>query len=151
MKKQQGFTLIELVTVIIILGILAAFAVPRFINLSSEAKAASIKGLSGSVKAASALAHAAYIVKDVPTSTTVAMGGQTVTIKNAYPEGSADGIVKALDISNDYQLDTSTTGSVVFYQSDQSLATTPATCIVTYEEAGGAGDAPSVTTDTDCS
>jgi MSHA pilin protein MshA len=45
MKKQQGFTLIELVTVIIILGILAAFAIPRFINLTTEARAASIEGL----------------------------------------------------------------------------------------------------------
>ncbi|HET7588427.1 MAG TPA: prepilin-type N-terminal cleavage/methylation domain-containing protein, partial [Gammaproteobacteria bacterium] len=52
MRKQQGFTLIELVTVIIILGILAAFAVPRFINVTGAARAAAIEGVGGSVKAA---------------------------------------------------------------------------------------------------
>ena len=41
MNKQQGFTLIELVIVIIVLGIIAAFAVPKFINLSSDARLAS--------------------------------------------------------------------------------------------------------------
>lgn len=52
MKKQAGFTLIELVMVIVILGILAAVAIPKFIDLTSNAQTAAINGLAGSLSAA---------------------------------------------------------------------------------------------------
>lgn len=55
MKKQQGFTLIELVVVIIILGILAVTAAPKFINLQSDARASALQGLKGAIQGANAL------------------------------------------------------------------------------------------------
>ena len=55
MKQQKGFTLIELIIVIIILGILAVTAAPRFFNFASDARASTVQGMEGSVKAASAL------------------------------------------------------------------------------------------------
>lgn len=73
MKQQQsGFTLIELIAVIVILGIIAATAVPRFINLSDAARQATAQGIAGSIESASALNYAAAVAQDagldVPTA-----------------------------------------------------------------------------------
>lgn len=58
MKSQKGFTLIELVVVIIILGILAVTAAPKFINVSKEARIATLNGLAGTIRSSVQLIHA---------------------------------------------------------------------------------------------
>lgn len=57
MKRQQGFTLIELVVVIIILGILAVTAAPKFINLQGDARASTIQGMKGAIQGANSLIY----------------------------------------------------------------------------------------------
>ncbi|MDK2847481.1 MAG: hypothetical protein PWP34_834 [Desulfuromonadales bacterium] len=61
MKSQSGFTLIELVVVIVVLGILAAVAVPKFVDLQGDAREAAVKGVAGNLASASALNYAAAV------------------------------------------------------------------------------------------
>ena|SRR3989338_5656450 len=58
--KNRGFTLIELVIVIVILGILATVAIPKFVNLTDQAKDAATKGILGGVRSAISIDYAAY-------------------------------------------------------------------------------------------
>ncbi len=102
-STQGGFTLIELVFVIVILGILAAFAVPRFVNLSSDARRASIQGLGGSIQSAAALAHAQFLVSASSAATSIDMDGTPVDVEpNGFPTADSAGIKAALQSVSGY-------------------------------------------------
>lgn len=138
---QGGFTLIELVVVITILGILAAFAVPRFASLEGQARLASTQALAGSVRSGAALAHALWLAQGNPSSTSVTMEGQTITIANGYPDAAS--IASTLVEYSGFALATGAT-AVFTKQTNGSSPTTIANCFVTYTPPASANAPPQV-------
>ncbi len=139
-KAVSGFTLIELVVVITILGILAAFAFPRFAALEIEAREAVTEGLAGSIRSAYSLAHGLSLAQGNPA--TVSMEGQSINMVNGYPE-----LAFIDDTLVDFTGWTFAAGTGTFTK-DGALI--PANCSVDYDEAA-AGGSPSVTVViTDC-
>ena len=86
-SNQRGFTLIEVVVVITILGILAAFAVPRFESMEVQGRASATRALGGNVRSAAALAHALWLAQGQPPA--VPMEGRNIVIANGYPTAAS--------------------------------------------------------------
>ncbi|MEC6815632.1 type II secretion system protein [Photobacterium toruni] len=101
MKRQQGFTLIELVVVIVILGILAVTAAPKFMNLQGDARNASLQGLKGAIQGAAAIVYGKAAIQGVESSQDRVKVGAVNTIYG-YPDISSGGIVAALASSDDW-------------------------------------------------
>jgi len=135
-RTQHGFTLVELVIVILILGILSAVALPRFLNLGKDARNAKVQALAGSIRSAAQITRAAALVGQATGATgSVSLDGASVNTVYGYPAASAAGIVSAAGIdptSDKVALDTSVTGTVVVMVPGGSDQTT---CSVSYTEA----------------
>ncbi|WP_426211865.1 type II secretion system protein [Massilia sp. TWP1-3-3] len=110
-QAQAGFTLIELIVVIVILGILAATALPRMFDMSGQARLAKMQAALGAVKAASASAHAQWLVSGGQLAcatcgspsgsqpgTTVIGEGKTIVMLAGYPDVGGDGLANAATV-----------------------------------------------------
>lgn len=145
MKNQQsGFTLVELVVVIVILAALAAIALPRYINLGTEARAASVNGVAGGLRATVAVVQARYITNGNNAATTVTMlDGTSVTVAaiTGIPTGNAAGIGSALQAGNSAQ---PVDGYLTTYAAPSTFQAVPptlATCQVSYNATTGSATA----------
>ena len=146
-RQHSGFTLIELVIVIVILGILSAFALPRFADLGSDARQASIEGAAGAMRSSASIARTACAAdSDCDVSSddqSITLEGASIGMEFGAPEASTndeEGILAAAQITDgDYDINEGENGdtSVNVAIDADSTGTGDTACSVEYTQADG--------------
>lgn len=135
---QAGFTLIELIVVIVILGILAATALPRFADLGADARLAKMNAARGAIRGAAGMYHGRWLAAGSPTA-----GGTYDTIAvngSGYPTNAS--IVAAAGLT-DYDVSLTATAGTIAADTNHTA------CLITYTAADGTVGAAPAATDCD--
>lgn len=136
MRKQAGFTLIELVMVIVILGILSAVALPKFVDLGSDARKSAMKAVEGSMRSTNAIVYAkAAVANQMGATGSVSIAGTAVTTAYGFATNVAQ-LRLAMDLASDFALATGTGADTAAIQ--HAGASDIATCKVVYGPATAA-------------
>lgn len=138
--RFTGFSLIEGVVLVSLVGIVTAFAVPRFTRLANSARASEMVALSANLRTAAELAHVQYLESGARAKNAT-MLGKLITLKNGYPDASKTGIGNAFFETEGFASET-TEDSVTFLNPDAPSAKE---CSVTYHAASTPTAAPTVT------
>lgn len=153
MKKQGGFTLIELVVVIVILGILAVTAAPRFLNLQDDARNATLEGLRGAMQGAAGIVYGRAAINGVEgtSSSTVsgAVGNPDIATVWGYPAATSAGIGNAVELADWAIVSGSPANNAIHYTFTDGAAGSTTECSVQYAEPTAEGAAPVITVN-DC-